>query len=408
MWLYRSVLFFLTPYLLLKVWRFRKSYENYRSREVFGFGETIEADLWIHCASVGEVLALRPLVEKWHGKHPNNILLITTMTPTGATQVGKSFPFAIHRYLPMDLRCCVKRAFKRIKCSHLVIIEMELWPNFLQEAKAKGMTVDIVNARLSERSFQKYQTFSLLSHPLMQLPDRFFAHAKADAERFEKLGARNVQVMGSIKFDLSVPEDVHLKDWRSKIKTVFVWAGASTHDGEEELLLKAHKRLKEQYPQALLLIVPRHPERFEQVYELALRYFPKVTKRSQNEPALWANYDVVIGDSMGEMMYYYQASDLAFVGGSFIERGGHNPIEPAILAKAILVGPHTFNFSDITQQLVDEEGALRCASLEALESHLLKMAHDTEYRVRTGNAALAFARSNQGAVDRVLTEIDFH
>lgn len=407
MWLYRSLLFLLTPVILSKIRRFKKTYRHYRAKEAFGFWPSVEADLWIHCASVGEVLAVRPLVLQWREKYPTQRLLITTMTPTGAEQVVKTFPFAEHRYLPMDWPSSVKRALKKLSCKHLLIIETELWPNLLQQAKKRGLRIEIVNARLSERSFKRYQKFSVISRPLFALPDCFLAHAQADAARFEALGAKKVLVTGSIKFDLAVPPEVLEANWRRQLGSRFVWVGGSTHQGEDEMLLRIHKTLLQKYPNALLILVPRHPERFEAVQALALQSFERVVFRSQTTLDQWANFDVVIGDSMGELMHYYQASDLAFVGGSLIKRGGHNPIEPALLGKAILVGPYTFNFLDITEQLLQVNGAIRCQDETQLEKVVVDLAGQSSQRFRVGQTALRFAEKNQGAVTRVLTEIDF-
>jgi 3-deoxy-D-manno-octulosonic-acid transferase len=407
MWLYRAVLLLLTPVVLLKIRQFKKNYTAYRAKEAFGFWPSVEADLWIHCASVGEVLAVRPLVLQWREKFPTRRLLMTTMTPTGAEQVAKAFPFAEHRYLPMDWRCSVKRALKQLTCKHLLVVETELWPNLLQQAKRQGLRVEVVNARLSERSFLRYQKFSLVSRPLFALPDCFLAHAQADAERFDALGAKKVLVTGSIKFDLAVPAEVFQANWRRQLGSRFVWVGGSTHQGEDEMLLRAHKALLQKQSNALLLLVPRHPERFEAVYALAKQSFDRVALRSQIPLAQWSDFDVVIGDSMGELMYYYQASDMAFVGGSLIKRGGHNPIEPALLGKTILVGPYTFNFADITDQLLQVNGAVRCQDAEQLESVVLDLAGQASQRYRLGQTALRFAEKNQGAVTRVLTEIDF-
>ena len=407
MWLYRTLLLLLTPIILLKIRRFKKSYVHYRAKEALGVWPAVEADLWIHCASVGEVLAVRPLVLQWREKYPDHRLLMTTMTPTGAEQVAKAFPFAEHRYLPMDWRFSVKSALKKITCQHLLIVETELWPNLLQLAKRQGVRIEVVNARLSERSFQRYQKFPLVSRLLFALPDCFLAHAQSDALRFEALGAKKVLVTGSIKFDLAVPEEVFEANWRRQLGSRFVWVGGSTHHGEEDVLLRTHKTLMQKQANALLLLVPRHPERFEAVYTLAKQSFDRVTLRSQTPPDQWSDFDVVIGDSMGELMYYYQASDMAFVGGSLIKRGGHNPIEPALLGKAVLVGPHTFNFLDITNQLLQVNGAVRCQDEAQLERVVLDLANQSSQRLRLGQTALRFAEKNQGAVTRVLAEIDF-
>lgn len=407
MWLYRALFVIFTPFVLLKIRHFKKNNPHYRAREALGLWPKVEADLWIHCASVGEVLAIRPLVEQWRNRYPEKRLLISTMTPTGAEQVEKSFPFAEHRYLPMDWRCAVKRALKQLTCQHLMIVETELWPNLLQLVKWRGVQVDVVNARLSERSFQRYQKIPLVSKPLLALPDHFLAHAQADADRFSALGAKHVVTVGSIKFDLAVSDAVLQDNWRQTLGDRFVWIGASTHQGEDERLLRVHHTILKTAPDALLILVPRHPERFDEVHSLASQTFDQVVRRSQVPLGEWSQANVVIGDSMGELMHYYQASDVAFVGGSLIERGGHNPIEPALLGKAIVVGPYTFNFLDITEQLLDAEGALRCQDEAELTRCIIELMEKPARRISIGQSALQFAQKNQGAVARVMAEIDF-
>ena len=406
MWFYSLLLLLLSPVILWKIIGFKRRYPNYRLAQAFGLGPKVEADLWIHCASVGEVLAVRPLVLAWQKKQPTGRLLITTVTPTGAEQVAKSFPLAQHKYLPVDWRFAVMLGLSRIQCPHLWIVETELWPNLLRQAKRQNLTVDVINARLSERSFRQYQRFSLVSKPLMSLPDRFFAHAEDDAQRLKQLGAKQVLVTGNVKFDLTLSDEVIHCAWREQISSSFVWIAASTHEGEDGLFLEAHAQLLKQCPDALLLIVPRHPERFEQVFQQARQCFTKVARRSSHSLTTWSDHAVVVGDSMGELLQYYQASDVAFVAGSMIERGGHNPIEAALLAKPVLVGPHTFNFKDITEQLVTAGGALRCDNLAELQEDLNALAANPTNGVLQGQKALAFAQQNQGAVERILSQID--
>ncbi|MCV2401420.1 3-deoxy-D-manno-octulosonic acid transferase [Marinomonas sp. C2222] len=377
-------------------------------KEAFGFWPEQQADIWIHCASVGEVLAVRPLLDEWRRKYPQHAVLITTMTPTGAEQATKLFPFADHKYLPLDYTLCLRIALKRLQCKHLLIVETELWPNLLKQAKLHGLRVDIINARLSERSFLRYQKISTLSSTLFLLPNHFFSHAEADANRIKQLGAKDVSVTGNIKFDLSVPQAVLVDDWRQQLGGRFVWIGASTHEGEDEVLLRAHAALLKNKPDSLLILVPRHPERFSSVFDLAKKEFNSVALRSETPLEEWQNLQVVVGDSMGEMMHYYQASDVAFVGGSLIERGGHNPIEPALLARPVLVGAHTFNFLDITNQLIEAGGAIRCSDELNLITQLEILARDKSVQDETGTAAQEFALRNQGAVSRVIDQIDFH
>ncbi|GAB3480815.1 3-deoxy-D-manno-octulosonic acid transferase [Marinomonas epiphytica] len=406
MWWYRIVLLLLTPFILLKLRRFQRQYEGYRFSEALGAWSPLSVDLWVHCASVGEVLAARPLIHAWQESHPGASLLITTVTPTGAEQVAKAFPNANHKYLPVDLMWCVKRALKSLSCPQLWVVETELWPNLLSVAKRQGRRISVVNARLSERSFRRYKKFSSLSATIMAQPDLILAHGDDDAARFRQLGASHVEVTGSIKFDLQPSEAVLASNWRELIGTSFVWVAASTHQGEDELFLKAHQTLREHIHDAILIIVPRHPERFTDVFGMAQQTFALTGRRSETPPQNWSDFAVLIGDSMGELMHYYQASDVALVAGSFIPRGGHNPIEAAVLKKPLLVGEHTFNFAEITEQLVEQQAAARCQDAESLSEMLLNLARSPEMSHSMGQAAFNFARQNQGAVARTLAQID--
>ena len=408
MWLYRLLLTLASPLIARRIKRFHKQYENYRIREALGHWGAVTADLWLHCASVGEVLAAKALINQWLEAHPQGRLLVTTMTPTGEAQVQKWFGERVqHRYLPLDHRACVKRAFADLNCPQLAIIETELWPHLLQQASARGMTIQIINARLSERSAKRYQTFSFLSQPLMAIPDRFLAHAQADAERFRELGAREVEVVGNIKFDISAPDDLQASQWRSYLapRGEFVWIAASTHEGEDEQFLEAHQILRQQVPHAKLILVPRHPERFGAVYERSKQAGFSTVRRSDNVFEQWSQADVLLGDSMGEMMRYFAMADVAFVAGSMIERGGHNPIEPAILAKPVIVGTHTFNFSDITESLIQDGGAVRVDSVAQLADQLTLL-QDPERQRTMGQNALRNAQANQGALARVMRYLE--
>ena len=408
MWAYQILLKLLTPFIFIKLRRFADNHENYSISQALGEVESrISVDLWMHCASVGEVLAVRPLVAEWQRLHPQKKLLITTMTPTGAAQVDQLFKHNVqHHYLPVDFKKSVKRFLDKILCSKLVIVETEMWPNLLMQCQQNDIEVFLINARLSERSLKKYLKFASLSKKIMQIPKKICAHDGADAKRFEQLGAKNVCVTGNIKFDLTVPNIVLESNWRSLFSDeTLVWVGASTHEDEETLLCESHKVIKQHHPHALLILVPRHPERFEDVYKLAKLHFTRVAKRSEVSAENWSGYDVIIGDSMGELLSYYHCSDVAFVGGSLIKRGGHNPIEPALLSKPILVGEHTFNFKEITQGLIDEGAGLICHDESALASRLLKLLGDSSLRMSMGEKALFFARRNQGAVGRVLSRI---
>lgn len=404
MWLYRLILALATPWIVRRVFRFRKQYPNYRLAEALGRWGQVEADLWLHCASVGEVLAAKALINLWLEQHPSKRLLITTVTPTGAEQVEKWFSNrVVHRYLPLDYGVCVRGALRQLTCPQLAIIETELWPNLLSQVKAKGMNVQIINARMSARSARGYERFRFISRKLMSLPDAFLAHAQADAERFKVLGARHVSVVGNIKFDIQIPQDPEVAVWHHALapSQEFVWVAASTHEGEDALFLSAHQMLLKHNPNAKLILVPRHPERFDQVFTQMRESGLLSGRRSVMPIQEWHALNVLLGDSMGEMMRYYGVADVAVVGGSFIQRGGHNPIEPAMLAKPVIVGEHTFNFADITNSLIDDGGAIRVLSVTELSQQLERL-EAIFIRQSMGKKAQQNALSNQGALARVI------
>lgn len=406
--IYQILLFVLSPFILFRIFRLC-CHKNYRLLQAFGFQKRLlQVDLWIHCASVGEVISIAPFVEKWHQQCPDKKLLITTMTPTGAAQVKRTLmtQYVEHRYLPIDWAGSVKRFLNKLECPRLLIVETELWPNLLQKAKAKGIEIHVINARMSEESFRKYSKAPTFTRSLMQIPDQFCAHHQEDADRFSRLGAQFVTSTGNIKFDMKVDDVVFAANWRSQLsENDFVWTAASTHENEDERLLLEHKKLKELHPTSLMIIVPRHPERFEAVYKLARQHFKKVGRRSNTPMEEWHTFDVLLGDSMGEMMYYYQASDVVFVAGSLIEHGGHNPIEPALLAKPVLVGKYTFNFKEITEGIIQAGGGIRCKHTEVIGKLLISYAENKHFIDDTGRAAQDFVKQNQGAVDRVLKQV---
>lgn len=409
MWRYQLLLLLLSPFILFRVLRFARRYPNYRALEaLIGQGKPITAGLWVHCASVGEVIAVKPLIHKWLASHPGDTLLVTTVTPTGEEQVRTAFgDRVVHRYLPIDWNWSVKRALRKIQCANLLIVETELWPNLLQQVSSGGVKVSLINGRLSERSFRRYQRFPWLTNAIFNSLSGVCAHDKEDGERFTILGARDVIVTGNIKFDLTIDRQILTSDWRQKVSpTSYIWIAASTHAGEDEIFLSVQQQLLKRYPEALLLLVPRHPERFDKVYQQAQIVFKDVGRRSITPIEQWSKLQVLVGDSMGELMRYYQLADVAVVAGSFIERGGHNPIEPAVLGKPVLIGPHTFNFLEITEALIRAEGAQRCNTQNELTEQLSDLFENKEKLRALSVNAKRFAASNQGAVDKVLQHLE--
>lgn len=413
-WLYTLLLYLLSPLVLLRLWQRGRRAPAYRRRwrERFGWVAPVSGGVrfWVHSVSVGETIAAAPLVEALLARHPGESILVTTMTPTGSDQVRALFgDRVLHVYAPYDLPGAIARFLRRTRPQELVVMETELWPNLIHACSARRIPVVLANARLSERSAQGYRRVAWLSRPMLRSLNWIAAQGEADANRFIALGARpeSVSICGSIKFDFSLPDD--LRESARQLRQQLgeqrpVWIAASTHEGEDAILLEAHRLLREQYPQAVLILVPRHPERFGGVAELVQASGFALSRRSAGAPA--SGCQVLLGDTMGELRMMYGAADVAFVGGSLVERGGHNPLEPAAWGLPTLMGPHVFNFADICQRLVEVNGLCYVGSAEVLAQRLRNFFEDPAHRHAVGQQALDFLASNRGALQRLLTGIE--
>ncbi|RUO78961.1 lipid IV(A) 3-deoxy-D-manno-octulosonic acid transferase [Pseudidiomarina taiwanensis] len=339
-------------------WRGRKA-SAYRERwsERVGRGDyppQSRDGILIHCVSVGETVAARALIEQVIATYPSLPITLTSMTPTADNLARKMFGDKVmYRYLPVDQNHAVKRFIDALQPRAILILETELWPNLLAYAQHRDIPVILLNARLSERSARGYQRWGKLIGPVWQRLSFVATQDQATLERMQALGlAKNAgAVLGNLKLDAQVPDliqqqGLNLRQQQNR----FIWVAASTHAGEDELILAAHKQLLQQRPGSLLIIVPRHPERFEAVYELAQATQLRVQRRSQHEQ-LDTDTDILVGDTMGELLLWYAAADVAFIGGSLIERGGHNPLEAIAANTAVLSGPHVFNFETLYQRL---------------------------------------------------------
>jgi len=365
--------------------------------------------LWIHAVSVGESIAAAPLIRKLRAEHPELPIVVTTMTPTGSERVRDMFGSDVcHVYAPYDHPLAVQRFLATFRPQLLVIMETELWPNIIHYSKVSGAKVLIANARLSEKSARGYEKFSKLGKPMLAEIDCIAVQAHNDAERFRRLGVTDeqLQITGSIKFEMDLPDSLEEKtrELRALIGSDRpVWIAASTRavtpQDEEEKVLAAFKRALQQIPDLLLILVPRHPERFRAVAKLCADRGLTVVKRSdKTEVSVLTN--VLLGDSMGEMLAYFSVSDIAFVGGSLVNTGCHNVLEPAALGLPVFVGPSQFNFQTICEQL-EEAGALRTvADEEALAEAVISAVGDSELRARMGAAGRRLIAENRGALDR--------
>lgn len=368
-----------------------------------------QGGIWVHAVSVGESIAAAPMVRALLKAYPELPITVTCMTPTGSERIRALFadePRIQHCYLPYDLPWAAARFLDHVRPRLGVIMETELWPNHIHQCAKRGIPVALANARLSARSARGYGRFAKLTRPMLAEMSLIAAQTETEAERFRSLGARPecVQVTGSIKFDLKLDEQLlprarHLREqWQASQRPI--WIAASTHEGEDAQVLEAHRRLLQVHADALLILVPRHPERFNAVHALCAEQFATV-RRSSAELVTDAT-QVLLGDTMGELLFLYALADIAFVGGSLVPTGGHNPLEPAALALPVISGPHVFNFLDISAMLKDA-GALHSVddsqALAAAVQRLVELPQDAK---RMGEAGRAVMQANQGALQRLL------
>lgn len=380
-------------------WRFPSVY---RLRDVLGLrGPKGTYQRWLHCASVGEVLAAKPLLDAWLGEGYK--VLVTTYTPTGAQQLQRLFHGRVeHRYLPIDHPLFISLWSRKLHFDILVLFEMEFWPVLL--AYFSNSPKVVINARMSERSFRRYQKWPRLSRSVFASFTRVLACTSVDAKRIAALGSPSVEVAGNIKFDVNVADAIEKPKF--SLSGLKAWAAVSTHEGEEERILQVHQQLRRSLPELVLILVPRHPERFRKVEALARQDFDHVMTRSQNTANQWLQAQVVIGDSMGELLHYCSMAQVVFMGGSLIERGGHNPLEPAALGKAVVSGTHTFNFELVYRELSALDGVAVVESTKELEEKLLALLTNTAKANKQGQIAQEYVRTHQGALGRVLQSIE--
>ncbi len=402
------------PLVAIRLWLRARKAPAYAKRIGERFAINLPAlqsgGIWVHAVSVGESIAAAPMIRALLKRYPQLPITVTCMTPTGSERIKALFadePRVQHCYLPYDLPWAAARFLERVKPKLGVIMETELWPNHIHQCAKRDIPVALANARLSARSARGYARFAGLTRPMLEEMSLIAVQTEAEAERFRQLGARPecVEVTGSIKFDLSIDPQLlinarELRDqWRAQARPV--WIAASTHEGEDEIVLAAHRQFLANYPDALLILVPRHPERFNSVFELCQREGFATVRRSSGEPVI-TQTQVLLGDTMGELLFLYALADSAFVGGSLVPNGGHNLLEPAALAKPVLSGPHLFNFLEIAAKL-REAGALEevddAQGLAVAVQRLFELPQDAR---RMSDAGLQVMQTNQGALQRLL------
>ncbi|WP_217520990.1 lipid IV(A) 3-deoxy-D-manno-octulosonic acid transferase [Vibrio metschnikovii] len=413
-WLYSTLLLLAAPFMLHSLYKSKPGKPPFGSRWPEHFGRTpklngAENPIWIHAVSVGESIAATPIIHAIKQRNPQQSIIVTTTTSTGAQQIAKLGNLVEHRYMPLDFSYCVRRFLNVVQPSQLLIIETELWPNTLRCVAQRSIPITIINARLSERSCRRYQRFQVVFDQLASHITRLLCQYPSDAERFLRLGVAKEKVMvtGSIKFDLNINHEViqageQLRQQLGPHRPI--WIAASTHKGEDELCLDAHRQVLRSYPDALLILVPRHPERFDSVAELCLSQGFTLSRRTQHTKTCTQVY---LGDTMGEMLTLIGSADICFMAGSLLGNkvGGHNPLEPAALAKPILNGPSYYNFSEVTDVLLAANALHLCASPQEIAHTLIELFSHPDVAREKGQQAEQVVSNNRGALERTLTAI---
>ena len=391
-------------------------YPSYRAKwhERFGFINWKNSNkplIWIHAVSVGEVNAAKPIVSFLLKKYPHYQIIITTVTPSGANTVLQCYDDNVKNfYLPYDVPFCVRKFIQKINPSILIIMETEIWPNLYQTCHYVNVPIFIINARLSQKSMKGYQLVSTLTKNTLKFVDKIAAQTEVDAERFIALGAQHekVSVVGNLKFDIAIPQSI--KEEAEPLRHYFsvnrpVWMAASTHPGEEEIILNAHKRILSKYPDAILILAPRHPERSEKLSLLCKKMNFSLVRRTE-EISFDSNHNVFLLDTLGELQLYYAVSEVAFVGGSLVNTGGQNMLEPASLNLPIITGPYAYNFFEVSRLLLENEALLLAANDEQLALNVIELLSDANRRHVMGERAKAVILVNRGSSERAAALIE--
>jgi len=414
--LYSALHYLALPYIFLRLaWRGHRD-PGYWGRwgERFGRIPTLPGDqqtLWIHAVSVGEVQAAVPLVRALRSGDRDLRIVVTTTTPTGQERVRQALGNSVlHRYAPYDLPAAVRRFLARVRPQLVIIMETELWPNILHQCSRQRIPVLLANARLSERSAARYRHVASTVRQMLASVSCIAAQTRQDAARLVSLGARpdRVRVTGNTKFDVRLPAS--LSEEAQALRRCFgvdrgVWIAASTHDGEEQQVLQAFETVREALPDSLLALVPRHPDRAASVAALA-RKSGHVTAMRSESPASCADASVFIGDTLGELPLFYAASDVAFVGGSLVQEGGHNMLEPAALGIPVIFGPYVHDVAEISERLTQAGAGRKVDNKIELGAAVVEYMQDANLRHVAGQRGREFVEQNRGALNLVMELVD--
>lgn len=417
--LYTLLLALAAPLLLFGLYRSKPNKPKFGQRWKEHFGITPKLDgqnqpLWIHAVSVGESLAAIPLIKAIKEKTPDQVIVVTTTTSTGAEQIAKLGNLVEHRYMPIDFAFAVRGFLKAINPAKMLIIETELWPNTLATVHKANIPIIVVNARLSEKSQQNYakvQPLFNLIHPCLS---KVLCQSQADADRFAQLGVPTSKlcVTGSIKFDIHISDEI--KRQGAELRALLgqqrpVWIAASTHKGEDDQVLDAHRQVLDTHPNALLILVPRHPERFDSVFELCQTQGFETVRRTQAN-TIADSTQVYLGDTMGEMLILLGAADVCFMGGSLVgdKVGGHNVLEPAALGIPMIIGPSYYNFKDIVDRLLVDNNIEVANDYKCITLSLEKYFSDERLALAEKQKLLSFVSINSGSLSNTVTEFNLY
>lgn len=417
--IYTILTYLIQPLILLLMWYRGRKQPEYRQRlaERYGFYGSAHQPksngIVIHAASVGEVIAATPLVRAIQQQYPDLPITMTTVTPTGSARVQAAFGERVsHFYLPYDLPDAINRFLRFVKPKLFVVIETELWPTLIRQIDRNKIPFVIANARLSPRSAKRYGWVKSHLTSMWNEIDLILAQDKVSADRYLELGYNPDHLIntGNLKFDLEITPELRQKVANTRRELCLinrpVWIAGSTHEGEEKMVLEAHQELLKTYPDLVLILVPRHPERFGNVEELLKKMRIPYVKRSTHEPLL-PSTQVLFGDTMGEMMLLYGLAQIAFVGGSLVKHGGHNPLEPIAFELPVISGIHTFNFPEVFEKLRNVNGVIE---IESNKTELAKAVNYFLEHVELGKeisqAGFEVLKENQGALKRHLALLE--
>lgn len=432
--LYTLIFYALLPLILLRLlwqsrhnsayrYRWNERFASYPKVLKFKLLESNDAFIWFHTVSVGETLAAKPIVKKLLDCYPHNRLLITATTPTGSDQIKQLYSKEIeqdrvvHVYFPYDIPLFINRFLSLFKPRVALFMETEVWPNTLKLCKEKSIPTLLVNGRLSEKSFKKYQCLGGFIRTVFSYFSGVLAQSSLHQKRFSSLGAHVLGVVGTVKSDITIDDSMKekarwLKNLWSDNGSKKIWLVASTHEGEEKAILQSFKALIESNEDIRLVLVPRHKERFDKVYELCKSLDFQVQRQSQlsikntvKGVSLNTNTQVVLGDTMGELQLFFGASDLVVMGGSFVDIGGHNMLEPAAWGLPIITGPAVYNFESVVAEMVEQRALIKVSSVDELQRLLRNDFLGGEDCQSYGSNAKKYIETNAGALDKTLDNI---